>query len=89
MSTMTLYPVPGRLVRHPETGEPVPAFGVTVPRSTYWLRRLREGDLTACPASGRTTSATAGGASGSEPGTTKGGRVAASPSAHDAAQGVE
>ena len=46
MNTMTVYPVAGRLVRHPGTGEPVPAAGAAVPRSPYWLRRLRDGDQT-------------------------------------------
>lgn len=30
----------------PGTGEPVHAAGAAVPRSPYWLRRLRDGDLT-------------------------------------------
>ncbi len=46
MNTITVYPVAGRLVRHPETGEPVPAAGAAVPRSPFWLRRLRDGDVT-------------------------------------------
>ena len=50
MNTMTVYPVAGRLVRLPGTGEPVPAAGAAVPRSPYWLRRLRDGaDLNANP----------------------------------------
>ena len=43
---MKVYPAKGRLVRHPWTGEPVPATGLTVPCSPYWMRRLRDGDLT-------------------------------------------
>ena len=46
MSMMKVYPARGRLVRHPWTGEPVPATGLTVPCSPYWMRRLRDGDLT-------------------------------------------
>lgn len=46
MNTMKVYPVAGRLVRHPQTGEPVPAAGLVVPRSPYWLRRLACGDVT-------------------------------------------
>ena len=50
MNTMKVYPVAGRLVRHPQTGEPVPAAGLVVPRSPYWLRRLACGDVTTRPA---------------------------------------
>jgi len=44
--TIRVYPVSGRVVRHPETGEIVPAEGLDVPRAAYWLRRLQDGDLT-------------------------------------------
>ena len=50
MNTMKVYPVAGRLVRHPRTGEPVPAAGLAVPRSPYWLRRMACGDVTTRPA---------------------------------------
>lgn len=46
MNTITVYPVAGRLVRHPDTGEPVPMSGIAVPRAPFWLRRLRDGDVT-------------------------------------------
>ncbi|MDR1946598.1 MAG: DUF2635 domain-containing protein [Desulfovibrio sp.] len=46
MTTTRVYPVPGRVVRHPETNEPVPAAGLEVPRAGYWLRRIMDGDLT-------------------------------------------
>lgn len=49
MNTMKVYPVAGRLVRHPGTGETVPAAGLIVPRSPYWLRRLACGDVTTAP----------------------------------------
>ena len=49
MNTMKVYPVAGRLVRHPRTGETVPAAGLIVPRSPYWLRRLACGDVTKTP----------------------------------------
>lgn len=49
MNTMKVYPVAGRLVRHPRTGETVPAAGLIVPRSPYWLRRLACGDVTTTP----------------------------------------
>lgn len=45
MHDLFIMPVPGRLARHPETGEPVPAGGLAVPRSAYWLRRLKDGDV--------------------------------------------
>ena len=45
MNRLNVKPVSGRLVRHPETGEPVPAEGLAVPRSPYWLRRLKDGDV--------------------------------------------
>lgn len=47
MNTITVYPVAGRLVRHPDTGEAVPAEGIAVPRTPFWLRRLRGGDVSA------------------------------------------
>lgn len=44
---ITVYPVPdGPQVRDPQTMQHVPAEGLAVPRSTYWLRRISEGDVT-------------------------------------------
>jgi hypothetical protein len=62
IKTAHVYPVPGRIVRHPETGQVVPAEGLDVPRSGYWLRRLQDGDLTEMPpgASGKKKSPSAG-----------------------------
>src|SRR5688572_11173965 len=37
--------VPGSLVRDPVTLEPLPAAGTLKPETTYWLRRLRDGDV--------------------------------------------
>lgn len=48
---MTLFVKPrsGYLVRHPERDmTPLPADGAKVPRSPYWLRRLRDGDVIEC-----------------------------------------
>ena len=43
---MTIYPVPGRLVRDPETGREV-TEATTVPESdSFWLRRIADGDVT-------------------------------------------
>lgn len=44
--TMTLAPKPGLIVRDPEDGRPIPEDGKTVQRSSYWLRRLRDGSVT-------------------------------------------
>ena len=53
MNRLNVKPVSGRLVRHPETGEPVPAEGLAVPRSPDWLR-LKDGDVTlATPDTGK------------------------------------
>ncbi|WP_337440513.1 DUF2635 domain-containing protein [Desulfovibrio sp.] len=54
MDKIFAKPAPGRLVRHPETGDPLPAEGALVIRSPYWIRRLKDGDVTlATPASGK------------------------------------
>ena len=44
---MSVYvkPAPGLIVRDPDTREPLPAAGAWVPRTTYWVRRLRDGDV--------------------------------------------
>jgi hypothetical protein len=49
MLTTKVYPVPGRLTRHPETGEMVPPEGLAVPRAGYWLRRILDGDVSERP----------------------------------------
>lgn len=47
---MKIYPVEGRTVRDPHTREPVPAGGRTVSDfNTFWMRRLRDGDVTKTP----------------------------------------
>lgn len=38
-------PRTGLIVRDPITREPLPADGAKVPRTPYWLRRLRAGDI--------------------------------------------
>jgi hypothetical protein len=38
-------PAPGLKVRFPETGAALPEEGREVPETTYWLRRLRAGDV--------------------------------------------
>lgn len=43
---MHLYPTHGRVVIDPVTGEPLPAEGARVQPSQYWLRRLKDRDVT-------------------------------------------
>ncbi len=43
--TRTVRAVPGRLVKDPETGLPVTNEAVTVPDSTFWRRRIKDGDV--------------------------------------------
>lgn len=42
---MYVIPQPGRLVRDPLTGIPLPEIGADVPETSYWLRRLTVGDV--------------------------------------------
>jgi len=42
-----LKPAPGRVVRDPVTMEPLAEAGEYKPRTAYWLRRLKEGDVVA------------------------------------------
>ena len=43
---MRLKPaVPGTVVRDPLTREPLPPDGAEVQMTTYWLRRLAQGDV--------------------------------------------
>lgn len=44
--TLFVKPAPGLQVRDPQTHDPLPAEGAEVPRTIYWLRRLRDGDVT-------------------------------------------
>jgi hypothetical protein len=49
---MMVYPAPGRRVRDPHTKALLPETGRDVPdHDFYWLRRLRDGDVTAEPPS--------------------------------------
>jgi hypothetical protein len=43
-----LYVIPaaGLAVLDPRDGQALPPAGKTVPRTSYWLRRLRSGDVT-------------------------------------------
>lgn len=44
-----IRPAPGRLVRDPGSKVPLPVTGARKWRSTYWLRRVRGGDVLAGP----------------------------------------
>lgn len=44
---MQVFPVSGRLVRDPVTGQELSAEGMTVSdKDPFWLRRLADGDVT-------------------------------------------
>ncbi|MEJ1358346.1 MAG: DUF2635 domain-containing protein [Candidatus Sedimenticola sp. (ex Thyasira tokunagai)] len=43
--TLTVKPAPKRQVRNPRSGEHLDKAGETVPRTPYWLRRLKDGDV--------------------------------------------
>lgn len=43
--TESMYVVPNGRVIDPETRKPLPEKGQHVPRNTYWLRRLNDGDV--------------------------------------------
>lgn len=51
MQTKRLYPVPGRLLRDPVSGLPLPAEGKDInwepnnPHRAYWKRALKDGDV--------------------------------------------
>ena len=42
---MFVKPAPGRVVRDPSTGLPLPEGGAVVEKTQFWLRRLRDGDV--------------------------------------------
>lgn len=46
MSKQHLIPKAGLRVVDPATGKPLPAAGAEVEITTYWRRRLRDGDVT-------------------------------------------
>lgn len=45
MSECFVVPAEGRTVVKPETGVALDAAGEVVPRTQFWLRRLRDGDV--------------------------------------------
>lgn len=42
---LTIYPIPGRLVRDPATGREVTAATVVPESDSFWLRRIADGDV--------------------------------------------
>lgn len=45
MNELYLIPSDGVTVRDPVTGLALPVTGASKPRTAYWLRRLRDGDV--------------------------------------------
>lgn len=45
MEKIKVKPAPDLQVRDPFTKQPLPADGAEVPASTYWLRRIKDGDV--------------------------------------------
>ena len=45
MKTAILKPVEGGTVRDPDTFEKLPVEGAEKPLTSYWLRRLEQGDV--------------------------------------------
>lgn len=45
MKTMRVRPAEGRMVPDPDRGDVLPSEGRTVPKSQWWMRRLRDGDV--------------------------------------------
>lgn len=54
---MFLKPVPGLIVRDPNTRQPLPAEGRDVQPTAWWTRRLRAGDVVEVQSSAPTTPA--------------------------------
>ncbi|WP_340617231.1 DUF2635 domain-containing protein [Xenorhabdus entomophaga] len=46
MTELHLKPANGLVVRDPETCQPLATEGERKPRTAYWLRRLKDGDVT-------------------------------------------
>lgn len=43
---MKVKPVdPNAIIRDPHTRQPLPAEGADVPENSFWIRRLRDGDV--------------------------------------------
>ena len=44
-TTFKIRPQNGLRIADPKTGEYLPADGMVMPRSGFWLRRLKDGDV--------------------------------------------
>jgi len=49
-TTVSVRPASGLKIRDPETGHYLPETGQIVPRTPFWLRRLKDGDVVECAA---------------------------------------
>lgn len=38
-------PQKGMIVRDPRDGKPLPTYGASVPNTSYWRRRFKDGDV--------------------------------------------
>jgi hypothetical protein len=47
MKTIFLKPAEGLIVKDPETGKPLAPEGENKPDTTYWRRRIADGDVEA------------------------------------------
>lgn len=57
-TTVFVRPAPGVRIADPQTGQYLPEEGLLVPRSGFWLRRLKDGDvISSAPADGTDASA--------------------------------
>lgn len=54
MERMRVRPAPGRTVFDPRAHVELPQDGADVPRSSFWLRRLRDGDVVRAETNKRT-----------------------------------
>lgn len=45
MTTLKIKPVDGVTVRDPQTLQPLAVSGEEKPRTSYWLKRLKDGDV--------------------------------------------
>ncbi|EKN3738792.1 MULTISPECIES: DUF2635 domain-containing protein [Yersinia] len=54
MTELHLKPAPGLMVRDPDSYEPLAAKGEKKPRTGFWLRRLKDGDVVTVTAAAET-----------------------------------
>ncbi|MDR1946640.1 MAG: DUF2635 domain-containing protein [Desulfovibrio sp.] len=49
-TTVFIRPAPGLVIADPQTGDYLPEKGAIMPRSAFWLRRMKDGDVLEGPA---------------------------------------